>query len=945
MKLFKMFVIMLGLFSICNTTIYAQYDNLDVLYTINDPSFPESGLNAGQVGDNVCHLGDINDDGFDDWAIGLRAAVDYQSGLTTGTVHIYFGGDIPESESASDLIIGGQQGQYGFGSAISGAGDVNNDGYDDFIVRYTKEISDEEVIHSVALFYGGNPVDRQVDLIFTAVEGHADYWFGTLSDAGDVNNDGFDDIIIGAPTQVTGPDTGHVYLYYGGQSMDNIADVIFTGDFTPVGPPSGGASNFGLSISGAGDMNNDGFDDIIINAGSGGKLYLGGTDMDNIVDVLFNDLTGYGTGPIVSGAGDVNNDGYDDVVLGAKVAGQAYICYGGDPINNVSDVFIPGWADWDYFGHSVSGAGDVNGDGIDDVVIGSDYQDMGMTKVYFGSSPTMNNIADVEMVGPLWGDRFGYTVSGGGDLDGDGYNDIIVGGIGDYTSFSSEDDAGNVWLFYGGNPMDSVAEAVFTGISGLPYFGHKASHAGDVNNDGFPDVLVGEPSYYANGYYVGRAYLYLGNTIPDNTPDLVLMSENSSWHHNFGGLVRNVGDVNNDNYSDVILAETNSNDQNRTTYLYLGGEFMDSIPDLSLPAKIEGHRPDAAAGVGDVNNDGYDDILITNEKAYLFYGGEAMDNIADVIFDSTDHSASGAGDLNGDDISDFIIGGYNDDESGIIKVFYGNTSLNNTPALILERESWNYYSAKTIAGGHDINNDGYDDIVTSQWFYDKSPEGDEGRVYIYYGGESMDTTADVTITGDSVEMNLGKKVMSIPDLNADGYDEVLISHSRHFGEWGESSELYIYYGGVPMDTIPDIVLPHSYENDVSVYSHPTEGYVGIVVGDPNLSAILIYTNSNLSGISQDENVIYIPLEHMLYQNYPNPFNPVTTINYQLPITNYIDLSIYNLLGQKVATLVSKHQQAGAYQVEWDARGFASGVYIYHLQAEGKILNKKMFLLK
>ena len=148
-----------------------------------------------------------------------------------------------------------------------------------------------------------------------------------------------------------------------------------------------------------------------------------------------------------------------------------------------------------------------------------------------------------------------------------------------------------------------------------------------------------------------------------------------------------------------------------------------------------------------------------------------------------------------------------------------------------------------------------------------------------------------------------------------------------------------------MDTIPDIVIPHLYHRDVSVYSHPTEDYVGIIVGDPELSAVFIYTNSNLLGLSQDENIIYIPIEHMLYQNYPNPFNPVTTINYQLQITNYIDLSIYNLLGQKVATLVSKHQQAGAYQVEWDASGFASGVYIYRLQAEGKILNKKMLLLK
>ena len=83
----------------------------------------------------------------------------------------------------------------------------------------------------------------------------------------------------------------------------------------------------------------------------------------------------------------------------------------------------------------------------------------------------------------------------------------------------------------------------------------------------------------------------------------------------------------------------------------------------------------------------------------------------------------------------------------------------------------------------------------------------------------------------------------------------------------------------------------------------------------------------------------------LEQNYPNPFNPKTIINYELPITNHVNLSIYNLIGQKIFTLVSKKQPAGSYKVEWDASNFASGIYVYRLEANGLVMDKKMILLK
>ena len=96
---------------------------------------------------------------------------------------------------------------------------------------------------------------------------------------------------------------------------------------------------------------------------------------------------------------------------------------------------------------------------------------------------------------------------------------------------------------------------------------------------------------------------------------------------------------------------------------------------------------------------------------------------------------------------------------------------------------------------------------------------------------------------------------------------------------------------------------------------------------------------------RDRNRTVIPNKFYLSQNYPNPFNPVTTINYELPITNYVELSIYNILGQKVVTLLKENQAAGKYQIEWNASEFASGIYYYRLQAGDHVQTKKLVLLR
>jgi hypothetical protein len=147
------------------------------------------------------------------------------------------------------------------------------------------------------------------------------------------------------------------------------------------------------------------------------------------------------------------------------------------------------------------------------------------------------------------------------------------------------------------------------------------------------------------------------------------------------------------------------------------------------------------------------------------------------------------------------------------------------------------------------------------------------------------------------------------------------------------------------------ILPGS-ELDVNVSLDATnliqfEYQANIVINsnDPYNSRITIPVNLTIEPTGVDGDLLGIPSVFQLSQNHPNPFNPSTMINYQLPMTNEVELSIYNLLGQKVATLVSERQNAGYHQVEWDASEFASGIYYYHIQA-GEFLDvKKMVLVR
>lgn len=226
----------------------------------------------------------------------------------------------------------------------------------------------------------------------------------------------------------------------------------------------------------------------------------------------------------------------------------------------------------DHFGWNVSSAGDVNDDGYEDIIVGAPGygNDKGRAYIFFGSPYFNGDLsaieANVTINGSAQGDKFGWDVSSAGDVNGDLISDVIVGAPG------NDSNTGRAYIFFGNDPMPKFinateADVILSGKSEGDEFGLSVSSAGDVNNDDLNDVIVGAPGNDSN---TGAAYIFLGNAI--------MIDEHSNLFSGFnigdmfGFSVSTVGDVNNDDYDDVIVGAPGAD----RAYIFYGGEPMNS---------------------------------------------------------------------------------------------------------------------------------------------------------------------------------------------------------------------------------------------------------------------------------------------------------------------------------------------------------------------------------
>jgi subtilisin family serine protease len=483
----------------------------------------------------------------------------------------------------SELLLSNLNGTNGFtingiavnndasGGSVSSAGDVNGDGYDDFVIGGKAPFSNDAG-KSYVVFGSSSGFPSTFELSnLNGVNGFrldgssVDNSGVSVSGAGDVNGDGFDDVIIGASHANTGTfDDGQTYVVFGSNvtfpAVLNLSSLNGTNGFSINGIADSDFS--GESVSTAGDVNGDGFADIIIGApqsdvssfNSGQSYVVFGSDEIFPTEIELSDLDGTNgfainavssadyIGREVSSAGDINDDGYDDIVIGGSGTNHTYIIYGkssGFPaafkLSQIDGsngfVFNSNPIGGNSF-PSVSNAGDVNDDNIDDLIIGKRSAQpngigSGQSYIIFGNENGFPPLLDYSVLngsngfilnGVSSGDASGSSVSLAGDVDRDGINDIIIGALGAHQSGSAV--PGESYVVFGKSTgfstpfelstLDGTNGFSLKGIDGNS--GASVSGTGDVNNDGLDDVIIGAPLEDPNAFGSGQSYVVYGSS-------------------------------------------------------------------------------------------------------------------------------------------------------------------------------------------------------------------------------------------------------------------------------------------------------------------------------------------------------------------------------------------------------------------------------------------------
>ncbi|RKZ30737.1 hypothetical protein DRQ33_07655 [bacterium] len=363
-----------------------------------------------------------------------------------------------------------------------------------------------------------------------------------------------------------------------------------------------------------------------------------------------------------------------------------------------------------------------------------------------------------------------------GDINGDGFNDLLICAEGSYTS---KNYPGKVYIYLGGNRIPDKPDLVLTGENNGDHFGVSATTLGDINGDGYDDFAIGANKNDENETDAGKVYIYYGGDELDSEPDITLTGERANdW---FGTAIAGGYDFNSDGKLDFLIGAPYAGRKYAgMIYLYLGGEDF-SKPALTIQGENSGDSYGTeVSGLNDVTNDGIADFCVSSVYAdvenvndagivYLYAGGNVISKKPVVKFMGTvsreqmGYQICNPGDVTGDKIPDILIGapGGGPGGIGIAYLFAGGTSVRNEPIKKYLGSHRNSMFGISVSSAGDFNGDGINDIFIGAPYTDAG-HYHAGRVEFYAGGENPSLEPIYHLNGASEENQCGYSVLFIP---------------------------------------------------------------------------------------------------------------------------------------------------------------------------------------
>jgi len=502
--------------------------------------------------------------------------------------------------------------------------------------------------------------------------------------------------------------------------------------------------------------------------------------------------------------------------------------------------------------------------------------------------------------------------------------------------------------------------AVIAPDSTLDWHSWTPSGAGDLNNDGYDDFVIGLPFGYQVGqFWPGMLRIYLGGAEFDTLPDVEVYHVRDDCPLGIGSTIEAVGDINGDGFDDLVLgAETECFLWTGDAYVYLGGAVLDTFPQISIIPYIPvgsyfGH---SMASLRDINGDSYMDFIIgapefypmSDEKGsvFIFYGGDPFDPEEQLFVEGDSLENCGthisAGDFDGDGIRDILISfpeeeAQENPDTGFVRLYPGH-DLN--PERYVQFN--NVDSITEIRGClflGDINDDGYDDIGIHRQFNGETIE--ETWIDIYFGSAVMDTTVDMIYQPLDPNQNL----IPAGDLDGDGVDDLLYVRCA---DDSVNDVIEIFAGGAGFDLEPDYIdttwLPHHYVFWVDAGPAGDLNNDGITEFFVNTDSVICIYNLEMNGVD-DGSQAKTPGNLGIRSITPNPANSSVSIKFDVAEMGVAKIEVYDLLGRRLYSTEYVVRSPGQHSANFNLSDFPSGIYFVRLNLNELSDTRKMAVLK